>query len=74
MEKSIEFRNPSWYTGETWELLEEFGATMVLHDMPKARMFDLRGNAPFVYIRFHGPAGDYRDSYTNDFLKLKRMK
>jgi uncharacterized protein YecE (DUF72 family) len=28
----------------------------------------MRGKANFVYIRFHGPKGDYRDSYTGNFL------
>jgi uncharacterized protein YecE (DUF72 family) len=69
--KAVEFRSPSWYTGETWELLNEYSATMVLHDIPKAKIFDFRGKAAFVYIRFHGPKGDYRDSYTDNFLRTR---
>jgi uncharacterized protein YecE (DUF72 family) len=69
--KAVEFRNPSWYTGETRELLDEYGAAMVLHDIPKAKIFEDPGNADFVYIRFHGPKGDYRDSYTESFLQSK---
>ncbi|MEO8404256.1 MAG: DUF72 domain-containing protein [Chitinophagaceae bacterium] len=67
--KAVEFRNNSWYTGEAWELLDEFNAAMVLHDIPKSKMMDVRGKANFIYIRFHGPKGDYRDSYTDQFLK-----
>lgn len=66
---AAEFRNESWYTAETWELLDEFGATMVLHDFKKAKNASLRGKAPFVYLRLHGPAGDYRGSYDDDFLR-----
>jgi uncharacterized protein YecE (DUF72 family) len=68
---AVEFRHPSWHTGETWELLDEFGATMVLQDMPKARIFERKGNADFVYVRFHGPTGNYRGSYSRSFLEEK---
>ncbi len=61
--KAIEFRSPDWYTGETFELLKEYGASMVLHDIPKAKIFEAGKEAGFVYIRFHGPKGDYRGSY-----------
>lgn len=69
--KAVEFRHASWYVGETYELLNEFGATVVLHDIPKGRMMDFAGKAKFVYQRFHGPKGDYRDSYSESFLKEK---
>ena len=67
--KVVEFRNSEWYIGETWELLEEYGAAVVLHDIPKAKIFELHGNTNVVYIRFHGPKGDYRDSYPESFLR-----
>lgn len=69
--KAVEFRNSSWYVGETWELLDEFSAAMVLHDMRKGANSEFRGNAEFVYLRFHGPKGDYRDSYPDSFLREK---
>jgi len=69
--KAVEFRNDSWYTGETTELLDEYKAVMVLHDFKKAQNFTLSGKMDFVYIRFHGPRGDYRESYTEQFLKTK---
>ncbi len=72
--KAVEFRNNSWYTREAWDLLDEYNATMVLHDMRKAKMMELAGNASFVYIRFHGPAGDYRGSYTDEFLQEKALE
>jgi uncharacterized protein YecE (DUF72 family) len=68
---AAEFRHPSWHAGETYELLDEYEATMVLHDIPKGKNMDSPGNADFVYMRFHGPKGDYRDSYTEDFLQQK---
>ena len=69
--KAVEFRNETWYTGETFEMLDEFGATIVLHDNPKAKMFELQTKAVFIYLRFHGPKGNYRESYTDDFLNTK---
>ncbi|MGZ8541551.1 MAG: DUF72 domain-containing protein [Chitinophagaceae bacterium] len=69
--KAIEFRNNSWYISETFELLDEYNAVTVLHDHPKAKIFDVKGKADFIYFRFHGPKGDYRDSYTNSFLEEK---
>jgi len=69
--KAIEFRNNSWYISETFELLNEYNAAPVLHDHPKAKFFDAKGKADFVYLRFHGPKGDYRDTYTDSFLQEK---
>ena len=66
---AVEFRNPTWYVGESFELMDEYDASIVLHDIPKARNMDLNKKAAFVYIRFHGPAGDYRGNYSNDLLK-----
>lgn len=68
---AIEFRNESWYVGETIELLEEHNAAMVMHDYRKAKVLSDTGTANFTYIRFHGPAGNYRDSYDENTLDEK---
>ncbi len=67
--KAVEFRNSSWHTGEAMEMLDEFNATMVLHDHPKGKIFDQQARADFVYLRYHGPTGNYRDSYSPKFLQ-----
>lgn len=69
--KAVEFRHNSWYTGETYELLNEYNCALVLQDMPKSKRSEIATDVPFVYLRFHGPAGDYRDSYSDDFLLEK---
>ena len=69
--KAIEFRNESWYVGETNELLNEYNVTMVLHDFSKAKVSAFEGNANFVYMRFHGPTGNYRESYSDQVLDDK---
>lgn len=66
---AIEFRHPSWYIGETWELLDQYHTAIVLQDKPQAKIFEIPGKTPFIYLRFHGPKGDYRESYSDNFLK-----
>ena len=69
--RAIEFRNDSWYISETTELLNEYNASMVMHDFPKGKISRITTNANFVYLRFHGPTGNYRDSYSDQFLQDK---
>lgn len=71
---AVEFRNRNWYTRETYELLDEYGASMVLHDQSKAVNFELRTRADFVYIRLHGPNGDYRGAYEDAFLSQQTLR
>ena len=47
---------------------------MVLHDHPKAKISEIHGSADFVYMRFHGPTGNYRDSYSDHFLAEKAVQ
>lgn len=66
---AIEFRNQDWYVGETFEMLQQYKASMVLHDFSKAKNLHLPINNKFIYLRFHGPEGDYKGSYSNQFLE-----
>ncbi|MEP6676671.1 MAG: DUF72 domain-containing protein [Ferruginibacter sp.] len=66
---AVEFRHASWYCGETFELMDAHNASLVLHDIPKGRNADVNKKAEFVFIRFHGPTGDYRGSYSDAALK-----
>ena len=65
---AVEFRHPGWYERETMELLDEYGAAVVLHDIPKSKNRESLSSAPFVYLRFHGTKGDYRGSYSDEEL------
>ena len=51
--------------------MNEYKATMVLHDFSKAKTFTKVDKADFVYLRFHGPTGNYRDSYSEHSLNEK---
>lgn len=70
---AVEFRNAGWYVGETFELMDEFNTSIVLHDFPKAKNEVLNKKAKFVYMRLHGPDGNYKGSYEIDFLRSKAM-
>jgi uncharacterized protein YecE (DUF72 family) len=69
----VEFRHPGWYSGETFELLDEFNASMVLHDFSKAKNEQLNNQAAVAYLRLHGPRGDYRGSYSDEYLQNKAL-
>lgn len=65
---AIEFRHPSWYTSEIFSFADDYGINVVLHDMPASYNMHLSSKATVVYLRFHGPKGDYRGGYSMDFL------
>lgn len=64
----VEFRNPSWYEDEVYDLLAQYYTGVVLHDMPSSTIALLETSVDYMYLRFHGPNGGYRGSYTDDFL------
>ncbi len=65
---AIEFRNTTWYHEKVYDLVYSFGATLVIQDIPKSATPFINQTSDFIYIRFHGPTGNYRGSYSNDFL------
>lgn len=66
---AIEFRNPIWYVNEVYEMLQNYTATIVQHDMKGAENSNYSNSSDFVYFRFHGPQPRYRGSYSNAFLQ-----
>lgn len=65
---AVEFRHPSWYADPVYELLEEYQAALVLQDMPRAATPMIITSDDLIYLRFHGPQGNYKGSYSDDFL------
>lgn len=65
---AFEFRHTSWYCEELYELLMESRMGLVVHDKTPASTPILENDASFTYLRFHGPGGNYRGSYTDDVL------
>ena len=66
---AVEFRNNSWYQEEVYELLDFYKTTIVTQDIPKSATPTLDQETNFIYLRFHGPTGNYRESYSEDFLR-----
>lgn len=65
---AVEFRNKSWYHEDIYDLLKFYKSAIVIHDIPKSATPILNHKSDFIYIRFHGPTGNYRDSYSIEFL------
>ncbi|HKF68967.1 MAG TPA: DUF72 domain-containing protein [Vicinamibacterales bacterium] len=58
----MEFRHPSWYVDETYQLLKRRGVALCLHDKAGSEVAEPI-DGPFVYVRFHGTSGLYHGSY-----------
>jgi uncharacterized protein YecE (DUF72 family) len=71
---AVEFRHRSWYVPEVETLLQRYQASSVLHDMPASSITELSEPSPFVYLRFHGPAGDYKGGYSDAALATWAQK
>jgi uncharacterized protein YecE (DUF72 family) len=65
---AVEFRHRSWYKDEIYDLLTGFNAGLVLQDMPKSATPQVITADNFVYLRFHGPSGNYKGSYSDELL------
>src|SRR5689334_6304138 len=64
----LEFRHPSWYGRETYQLLERHRASLCLHDKSGSAVLD-EVTGPCVYVRFHGTSGHYHGSYGDAALR-----
>ncbi|MBW4891058.1 DUF72 domain-containing protein [Mucilaginibacter sp. HMF5004] len=65
---AVEFRHRSWYLDRTYQLLQQLNMSMVIHDLPPSAAPMETLDMDFVYVRFHGPDGGYRGTYTDGFL------
>jgi len=66
---AVEFRNKSWYNDEAYSVLNEFNSTLVIQDIPKSATPMTQFESDVVYLRFHGPEGNYRGSYAEEVLR-----
>jgi len=65
---AVEFRNKSWYNKPVYDVLNLYKAAIVIHDKLNVATPLIQYTADFIYVRFHGPEGNYRGNYTEDFL------
>jgi uncharacterized protein YecE (DUF72 family) len=63
----FEFRDRSWYTDETFALLDRYRASFCVHDMPVAASERIAVGS-IAYVRFHGGAGKYWGRYPDENL------
>jgi len=63
----LEFRHESWFNEEAFELLQKYKVASCIISMEGFEP-QIRATAPFVYFRFHGPAGSL--SYSDDELNF----
>ena len=64
---AFEFRNPTWNTPETYQLLAQYNAAYCIFDLA-GYLSPLEITADFSYIRLRGPGGKYQGSYSDTVL------
>jgi len=64
----LELRHESWFKEEVYEILRENNIAFCIQDI-KGVFSPIIRTSDFVYIRFHGPKGDYRGNYEEDELR-----
>lgn len=65
---AVEFRNYEWYKEPVYELLNTYNAAMVYHDKAGSASPHPELDPRHIYLRFHGPDGNYRGSYDQGAL------
>lgn len=63
----FEFRDPSWFNNEVYQILRSYNAACCIYHLadflsPK----EITGD--FVYVRLHGPEGSYKGKYSDAVL------
>ncbi len=66
---AVELRHPSWYCNEAYEVFQKHNAAIVIHDMPGSQTPLTVPINNLVYLRFHGPTGNYNGSYSEEHIR-----
>lgn len=64
---TIEFRHPSWYENEVFDLLRAHNVAFCIYEL-NYHVSPIITTADFVYIRLHGPDEKYCGSYNDQAL------
>jgi uncharacterized protein YecE (DUF72 family) len=70
---TLEFRDPSWYTDEIYELLNKNNIALCISDL-KGVLSPEEITSDFTYIRLHGPKNAYTGFYGLPQLKQWKKK
>lgn len=65
---TIEFRDPSWYQPELYDLLRKNNIAFCVYELG-GHQSPVLSTASFIYVRLHGPAQKYRGSYTDHMIR-----
>jgi uncharacterized protein YecE (DUF72 family) len=60
---TFEFRDATWYTEDTYKLLEEHNCAFCIYHLAHHQS-PVEVTADFVYVRLHGPGNKYQGSYS----------
>ena len=67
---AFEFRHPSWFRIETYSLLEEHGAALVIADRPSVNTFQTHElTTDYTYVRFHAGTRGRNGNYSATQLR-----
>ncbi len=64
---AFEFRDPTWFNKEIYQILNRHNAALCIYGMGKYES-PRDVTADFVYVRLHGPKQNYRRQYTDEAL------
>lgn len=70
---AFEFRHPSWFSPEIYELLKKHNTALTIADTPHYPCVE-KITADFCYLRFHGHQAIYASNYSNQELKIWQEK
>ena len=66
---AFEFRHPSWFRTETYSLLQEHGAALVIADRPSVNTFQTHElTTDYTYVRFHAGTRGRNGNYSRSEL------
>lgn len=60
---AVEFRNKSWHVRPTYDLLQQHGMALCIHDYPGCKPPDIVTTPSLSYVRLHGYTAPYVGSY-----------
>jgi uncharacterized protein YecE (DUF72 family) len=64
---AFEFRDPSWFDVEAYELLREHSAALCMYHLAGC-LSPKEVTSDFIYVRLHGPNGPYQGRYSAEEL------
>ena len=69
----FEFREPSWYVDDVYELLRSHGVALVIPDSPRYPFRQIELTADWTFVRFHsgtrGQRGNYSDREIDEWAE-----